>query len=146
ARIAPELSLARGQLQLARSEVPAARASFQDALRLYDAVGNDLVAPAAYVGLARAEARAGSAEAAIRHLGEALEESRRGSSLDSESERLALLERNLPVARELVALRAAGDWRAALLGWNAYQEARIDPATTPADAVGLLEQWPADRV
>ena len=59
-----------------------------------------------------------------------------------ESERLALLQRNVALARELAALRAVRDAPAALRGWDAYQ-GRADYVFNSPGLLSKERQWVA---
>jgi tetratricopeptide (TPR) repeat protein len=144
ARIAPELSLVRGHLRLARSDFAGAGESFQQALVLFRMAGNAFVSPDAHVGIARAAVGRGGLEEAQSHLANALGENRKAREAGTEGERLAAIQRSLPLVRELASLRAASDPLGALLFWDSYQAARIAGISdaTPATLAG----WPADRL
>ena len=144
-RIEPELRLAEGQVLLEDGALPAAAEAFEGALALFSTAGNGFVAPEAHLGIARAAARQGALELAEGHLVEALRRTYRRATTTEERERLTVLERSRPLARELVSLRALEDVSTAVLGWDAYQAALVAADLGPDDP-SLLARWPQGRV
>lgn len=141
-RLEAELRLAQAELALATHPPTDAETAFATTVSAFESVGNPAMAVEARLGMARARAAAGDATAAAAMLGTALQAVLDRLSGATEREKVTLLNRARPVARELAGLRASQDPVAALAGWEAFISSTVDPGArsvprTPPQVQGV---------